>query len=166
MTTFYKPVLRDYQLEAVNAYLAMPGSAGIIQLPTGCGKTLTCASIFDQFPGRCLFLAHTDELVRQACRAMLRMGLWPKVEKADEYRGSAYIPDLRERRALFGGPFPPNDWFTFGKVWVSSMQTFISRIDKYTATGGFDLVCIDEAHRSRCRTYETIVRRLQEANPE
>ena len=116
-------------------------------------KTLTCADIFDRFPGRrCLLLAHTDELVRQACRAMLRYGLWPKVEKADEYLGTEYIPDLRERRKLFGGPFPPNDWFTFGKVWVSSMQTFIGRIDKYVAAGGFDLVCIDEAHRSRCRT--------------
>jgi hypothetical protein len=74
------------------------------------------------------------------------------------------VAALAGRRKLFGGPFPPNDWFTFGKVWVSSMQTFVSRIDKYAATGGFDLVCIDEAHRSRCQTYETIVHRLQEAN--
>lgn len=111
-----------------------------------------------------MFLAHTDELVRQTCRAMLRMGLWPRVEKADEYRGGEYIPDHRERRKLFGGQFPPNDWFTFGKVMVSSMQTFVSRIDKYRSAP-FDLLCIDEAHRSRCRTYETIVGRLREYNP-
>lgn len=166
MQTFLKPEPRDYQIEATNAFILMPGVGGIIQLPTGCGKTLTCANIFDQFPGRrCLFLAHTDELVRQTCRAMLRMGLWPKVEKADEYRGTEYIPDGRERRKLFGGAFPRNDWFTFGKVWVSSMQTFIGRVGKYAADGGFDLVCIDEAHRSRCRTYEEIVRQLMTANP-
>src|SRR5262249_7889880 len=132
----------------------------------GCGKTLTCGNIFDRFPGRrCLFLAHTDELVRQTCWAMLRIGLWPKVEKTDEYRGTEYLPDLRERRKLFGDRFPPNDWFQLGKVWASSMQTFISRIDKSPREGGFDLLCIDEAHRSRCRTYETIVDRLKEANP-
>ncbi|MFO0796342.1 MAG: DEAD/DEAH box helicase [Gemmataceae bacterium] len=166
MQTFLKPEPRDYQVEATNAFILMPGVGGIVQPPTGCGKTLTTASIFDQFPGRrCLFLAHTDELVRQTCRAMLRMGLWPKVEKADEYRGTEYIPDARERRKLFGGSFPPNDWFTFGKVWVSSMQTFIGRVDKYAADGGFDLACIDEAHRSRCPTYEEIVRRLMASNP-
>ncbi len=163
---FLKPKPRDYQCEAVDAFLTIEELAALIQLPTGGGKTLTCAIIFDKFAGkRCLFLAHTDELVRQTCRTMLRQGLWPKVEKADEYRGTEYLPDSRERRKIFGGGWPQNDWFTFGKVWVSSMQTFISRTDKYIAEGGFDLLCIDEAHRSRCRTYETIVRKLLAVNP-
>lgn len=162
---FAKPTPRDYQFEAADAYLAGE-PASLIQLPTGCGKTLTAALVFDRFDGRCLFLAHTDELVRQTCRAMLRMGLWPRVEKADEYRGGNYVPDLRERRKLFGGAFPPNDWFAFDKVLVSSMQTFVTRIDKYAdADLRFDLLCIDEAHRSRCRTYEQIVARLSKFNP-
>jgi len=167
LSTFLKPIPRDYQVEAADAYLTIDELAALIQLPTGCGKTLTCANIFERFAGRrCLFLAHTDELVRQTCRTMLRQGLWPKVEKADEYRGTEYLPDTRERRKLFGGSWPANDWFTFGKVWVSSMQTFISRTGKYADGGGFDLLCIDEAHRSRCRTYEEIVRLLRVANPD
>lgn len=162
--TFLKPVPRDYQAEAAFAFLDLPHPAALIQLPTGCGKTLTCALIFSLSPGRCLFLAHTDELVRQTCRAMLRVGLWPRVEKADEYRGDLYIPDARERKNLFGDRFPPTEWFAFDKVTVSSMQTFVTRIDKYKAAP-FDLVTIDEAHRSRCRTYETIVERLRGFNP-
>lgn len=127
-------------------------------------NTLTTAHIFDRFDGRSLFLAHTDELVRQTCRAMLRMGLWPKVEKADEYRGGNYVPDLRERKMLFHGPFPPNNWFTFDKVLVSSMQTFITRMDKYEDCA-FDLTVVDECHRIRCKTYEQIIERLREFNP-
>ena len=160
---FAKPTPRDYQEEAAAAYLGGPPAA-LIQMATGLGKTLTTATIFDRIGGKCLFLAHTDELVRQTCRAMLRVGLWPKVEKADEYHGTEYIPDARERRKLFGGAFPPNDWFTFGKVWVSSMQSFVGRIDKYRENP-FDLLCIDEAHRARCRTYETIADRLTGFNP-
>lgn len=160
---FPVPEPRDYQHEAADAYLARVFDA-LIQLPTGCGKTLLAALIFRRFGGRCLFLAHTDELVRQTCRMMLRMGMWPKVEKADEYRGTEYLPDNRERRKLFPGGFPPNDWFAFGRVWVSSMQTFVTRTDKYRQDG-FGLLCIDEAHRSRCRTYEQIAAKLRQFNP-
>lgn len=159
-----KPTPRDYQFAAADAFLDGE-PAGLIQLPTGCGKTLTCALIFSLFDGRCLFLAHTDELVRQTCRAMLRMGLWPRVEKADEYQGGPYLPDARERRKLFPNGFPPNEWFTFNRVWVSSMQSFVRRTDKYAKTP-FDLLTIDEAHRSRCRTYETIAAVLRNANPD
>ena len=137
MTDIAKHVLRDYQTKATDAFLTIEDLSALIQLPTGCGKTLTCANIFERFTGRrCLFLAHTDELVRQTCRTMIRQGLWPKVEKADEYTGLEYIPTTWERRNLFGGGWPANDWFTFGKVWVSSMQTFKSRIDKYAARAG------------------------------
>lgn len=159
-----KPVPRDYQIEAAEGFIQGEPS-GLIQLPTGCGKTLTCALIFSLMEGRFLFLAHTDELVRQTCRAMLRMGLWPRVEKSDEYHGGPYLPDPRERRKLFPNGFPPNEWFVFDRVWVSSMQSFVRRIGKY-ADRPFDLLTIDEAHRGRCRTYETIARELKELNPD
>jgi len=166
-TLFSKPVPRNYQDEAANSFLNGALRRAIIQLATGCGKTLTAGVVFDRFDGRCLFLAHTDELVRQTCRAMLRMGLWPRVEKADEYRGGHYIPSMRERRKLFGGEFPPNSWFTFDKVFVSSMQTFATRIEKYMDPElRFGLLCIDEAHRARCRTYEGIYAKLSEFNPD
>lgn len=154
---------RDYQIEACDAYLTCEELAALVQLATGLGKTFLAGLIFGRIDGKCLFLAHTDELVRQTCRTMLRLGLWPNVEKADEYRGGPYLPDARERRKLFPNGFPPNDWFIFGKVVVSSMQTFVTRMEKY-ADIPFAITCIDEAHRSRCRTYERIVDRLYLAN--
>jgi superfamily II DNA or RNA helicase len=160
-----KPIPRDYQIEAADAYLLNDELAALIQLATGLGKTVLSGMIFGRTDGRCLFLAHTDELVRQTCRTMLRLGLWPSVEKADEYHGGPYLPDARERKRLFPGGYPPNDWFIFNKVLVSSMQTFITRLDKYRDIP-FAITCIDEAHRSRCRTYEDIVSQLYDANPQ
>lgn len=158
-----RPAPRDYQTEARDAFLA-GGRDAIIQLATGLGKTLTAAMVFERTPGRCLFLAHTDELVRQACRAMLRMGIWPNVEKADEYAGDPYLPTARERGRLFPGRFPPNDWFAWNKVWVSSMQTFAGRVEKYRDRP-FALLAIDEAHRSLCATYRNIHAGLRAFNP-
>ncbi len=168
---YAKPVPRPYQVEAEDAFFEMGGD-GIIQLFTGGGKTLLCARICDRLrdasgvhPGRSLFLAHTDELVRQTCRTMLRVGLWPSVEKADEYRGGPYLPDQRERRRLFPGGYPPNSWFQFGRVTVSSMQTFVTRMEKYEAEP-FDLVVIDECQFARCATYHKIVDRMRAYNPQ
>lgn len=164
--TFAKPTPRPYQIEAKDSYLYGEHKDAIVQFATGLGKTLTSALIFSEAPGRCLFLAHTDELVRQTCRAMLRMGLWPRVEKAEEYRGGMYQPDMRERTMLFGKQFPPHSWFVHDKVVVSSMQTFITRIEKYTKDPElmFDLLTIDECHRARCRTYADIASALKSAN--
>jgi len=169
-TTFSMPKPRPYQSAAADAFYDLGGD-GIIEMFTGAGKTVLCGLIARRLkdhagerPGRTVFLAHTDELVRQTCRTMLRMGLWPTVEKADEYHGDEYIPDQRERRKLFGKDFPTTDWFQFGRILCSSMQTFVGRTDKYRE-GGFDLCIIDEAHLSRCKTYHTIVDRLRAFNP-
>ncbi|QEL19500.1 DEAD/DEAH box helicase [Limnoglobus roseus] len=163
LTEYPRPVPRDYQVEARDAFLSGQPAA-IVQLATGLGKTITAGMVFEKMNGRCLFLAHTDELVRQACRAMLRMGIWPNVEKADEYTGGPYLPTARERQRLFPDRYPPNDWFTWNKVVVSSMQTFAGRVEKYRGKP-FDLLCIDEAHRSPCRTYRNIHAGLRSFNP-
>lgn len=163
------PTPRDYQSESVDNFFR-DGGDGIIQIFTGGGKTLTAGIISKRMPGRdgglgrTLFLAHTDELVRQTCRTMFRVGLWPFVEKADEYRGEDYRPDQRERRKLFPDKFPPHDWFQFNRICVSSMQTFVGRVEDYR-DDWFDTLIIDEGHRSNCSTYRKILGRLRAFNP-
>ena len=50
----------------------------------------------------------------------------------------------KRKDELFGGNFPPKDWFIYNRVIIGTYQTLIRRIDKY-ATTRFDLFCIDEA---------------------
>lgn len=157
------PTLRPYQQKAHDTFFESEEGA-IMELFTGGGKTLLAANIAktmaEQYKGRSMFLAHTDELVSQACQAMMRMGLWPNVEKSADYNGQAYAPDTDEWKQMFPQGVPPRSWFRFNAVWVSSMQTFINRMHKYEQNP-FGLLFIDEAHRSRCRTYENIVSQLK-----
>jgi superfamily II DNA or RNA helicase len=60
---------RPYQIEVVNAVMDRWNTGvtrQIVNLPTGTGKTPTAAMVIQAFRGRTLFLAHRDELLRQA----------------------------------------------------------------------------------------------------
>lgn len=60
---------RPYQIEATNAVIERwreGVTRQIVAMPTGCGKTPTAAMVIQKFGGRALFLAHRDELLRQA----------------------------------------------------------------------------------------------------
>lgn len=167
VTEFKKPKPRSYQLDAENAYFNGSGS-GLIQLPTGTGKSLTftriCERQLKSTRGKVLFLAHTSVLVRQTCLALLRQGVWPNVERGRD-DGGPFIPTQEEKDELFGGNFPPKDWFIYNRVIIGTYQTLIRRIDKY-ATTRFDLFCIDEAHRSECPSYLFIAQELRKVNPD
>lgn len=158
-----RPVPRPYQTEARDNFLAGAGNM-IIQLATGMGKTNSSALIAGDYPGeRVLFLAHTRTLVFQTCLTYMRFRMWPNVEMAEEYTGGPYLPDARERKRLFGGPFPPNEWFRFDRVWVSTIQSFCGRVDKYRETG-FDLLVHDECHHFGDVFLRTLDR-LKQFNP-
>ena len=158
-----RPVPRDYQIQAKEAGLhAEDGS--IIHMATGLGKTMVAGMIAAEFSlGKVLFLAHTDELVYQTCRSMVRFGLWPRVEKADEYRGGHYLLDQRDQSRLFGDVCPPPSEFNYERVIVSSLQTFRSRVEKY-ADGRIYLMIHDECHYA-VNAYKWIYDRLKEYNP-
>jgi superfamily II DNA or RNA helicase len=163
-TEYPRPTPRPYQVEARDNFLAETGNA-LIKLPTGTGKSLLSAMLAQDYPGeRVLFLVHTDALAYQTCETYLRYGLWPNVEKADEYHGTPYIPDLKDRKRLFPGGFPPMDWFKTDRVWVSTIQTFKDRVEKYRE-GGFDLVICDEAHRSLGMSWVRTIEQLLRYNP-
>jgi superfamily II DNA or RNA helicase len=164
---YEKPQPRDYQLAAEKSFFSSTGS-GLIQLATGLGKTLTFARISERMlkekTGKHLFLAHTSELVRQTCLACIKQGIWPNIEKG-RFNGEAFVPTKEEKEKLFGENFPPKNWFIFNRVIVGTYQTFIRRIEKYNKDR-FDLLCIDESHRSECPSYLFIAQELRKINCE
>lgn len=160
---YRKPVPRDYQATGKNNFLSGDGNL-LIQLATGMGKTNLSAMIAGEYPGeRVLFLAHTRTLVFQTCQTYMRFGMWPNVEMADEYTGGPYLPDARDKKKIFRDKFPPNEWFQFDRVLVSTIQSFSGRVDKYRE-GGFDLLVHDECHRFGGVFLRTLDR-LKQFNP-
>ncbi|OIO04675.1 MAG: hypothetical protein AUJ52_14930 [Elusimicrobia bacterium CG1_02_63_36] len=116
-------VLRPYQEAAMVAWDGKREAGlrrGIINLPTGCGKTVTGLAIAKRLGARTLWLAHRDELIEQPQRAM--RAVWPAAEtgvvKADR--------DETDAQVVFG-----------------SIQT-VSRPGRLEGLSGFDLVVVDE----------------------
>ncbi len=116
----------------------------LLVMATGAGKTRTVIALVDLlmragWVKRVLFLADRTALVNQAVNAF-------KTHLSD----SAPVNLVTE---------PHTD----GRVYVSTYQTMVGKIDEYRAdgtrrfgVGHFDLVVIDEAHRSVYRKYRGI----------
>lgn len=131
--------LRDYQVilvdKARKEIAALPAGrrSVLIVLPTGGGKTLIASEIIrsaHRKGRRALFLAHTDEIVRQT-RA-----------KLEDYAGT----DI----GVIKAGFPERPQLP---LQVGSIQTYFRR---YLARGkklDVDLIFIDEAHRVRGSMY-------------
>lgn len=140
------PDLRPYQSEACDAVMREWDSgvrSTLLVLPTGCGKTLTASEIIRRRreAGKVLWVAHTDELIKQARGAIERhTGLSCGVEKADQ-------------RADLYSLFSPDD------VIVASRQTLTPR--RIAARGmREDLIAtlvIDEAHHATAQGYRDII---------
>lgn len=137
--------LRDYQNEAVDGfYSAVQKSRSVLlELATGLGKTVIAAEVCLRWPesrGRILFLAHREELIRQACESIShhmadRCGI-EMAEISEARRGSMWAP---------------------ARVVVASVQTLTkpARLQMYDPKQ-FGLVITDEAHHATARTYRTI----------
>lgn len=133
--------LRDYQIEARNAVWSAfkAGTrSGLLILPTGAGKTVTCGSIIEplhKHGKRVLFVVHRKELLKQAKATFERMGLTCAYEKADERVDPAALPD----------------------VTLASVQSLRgARLERF-ASDAFYVVVIDEGHRGQAASYKTIV---------
>ncbi len=117
---------------------------GLLVMATGSGKTRTVIALTDvlqqaNWVKRVLFLADRQELVSQAAGAY-----------------TAHLPDIDPVNLLTE---PNKD----GRVYVSTYQTMVGKIDERRpdgtqrfGVGHFDLVVIDEAHRSVYRKYKGI----------
>ena len=117
---------------------------GLLVMATGSGKTRTVIALTDvlqraNWVKRVLFLADRQELVKQAAGAF-----------------TAHLPDIDPVNLLTD---PDKD----ARVYVSTYQTMVGKIDdrrpdgtQRFGPGHFDLVVIDEAHRSVYRKYRGI----------
>ena len=137
---------RDYQITAVTKIcekLSDKKRAGLLVMATGTGKTRTVISLVDvlarqNWVTNVLFLADRTSLVSQAHDAFM--------ELLPDYPRSV-ISDS----ALKGSPN--------ARISFSTYQTMINKIDgaeKEFTAGRFDLVVVDEAHRSIFNKYGAI----------
>ena len=137
---------RDYQITAVTKIcekLSDKKRAGLLVMATGTGKTRTVISLVDvlerqNWVTNVLFLADRTSLVKQAHDAFQ--------EHLPDYPRSV-ISDA----ALKGS--------SSARISFSTYQTMINKIDgaeKEFTAGRFDLVVVDEAHRSIFNKYGAI----------
>jgi type I restriction enzyme R subunit len=141
-------VERYYQQRAIRAiaehFEADRQRKALIVMATGAGKTRTVIALIDllmraNWAKRVLFLADRTALVKQTVNAF-----------------KAHLPDSAAVNLVTEGDKD-------GRVYVSTYQTMVGKIDEYRSDGArrfgvghFDLVVIDEAHRSVFRKYRGI----------
>lgn len=129
--------LRPIQLNAIDQIrTAFNGGAQavLMQAVTGYGKTVVASAIFKsamQRGNRSLFLVHQDILIRQMSN---------KLHEFDVPHG------------IIKAGFTPNH---HARIQVASVQTMMRRIKKFRYE--FELICIDEAHRSVSQGYRDVL---------
>lgn len=136
MTTTATLELRDYQENLITeARAAMRAGfrRPLLVLPTGGGKTVVAARIIlgaVERGKRVVFLAHRKELIDQASKKLDALGVDHGIVMANHWRRKPYAP-----------------------VQVASIASLVKR-DLY---GAPDLIFIDEAHRARAASYQSIL---------
>ena len=142
---------RPYQLEAVKKVcesFEQKYRRALIVMATGTGKTRTAISLVDVLTSKnwvqnVLFLADRTELVKQAEKNFKKL-----------------LPDMSCCNLLSSKDGDPEE----SRIIFSTYQTMINCIDKMKSKNGitlftpghFDLIIIDEAHRSIYKKYQAI----------
>lgn len=136
--------LRPFQAAAVEATLAAirrGEKAGLITLPTGCGKTVTAAAIAGRLRVRTLFLVHREELLEQTVATFQRV--FPRCPVG------RVIGPVDEWQATADGRRP--------SVVVASVQSLHARRRRKMPRDLFSLVIVDEAHHGAARTWRAVL---------
>lgn len=137
--------LRYYQREAVDAVFEAFGRgvpSVLLEAATGTGKTRTFGAIAGMWEGRVLVLAHRDELVQQAAKALESL--------------------TGERVGIEQGPMRSG----YERIVIGSTQSVFQkkRLKELMAKGGFGLVVCDEAHRYVAKAFRRPVDTFREHN--
>ncbi len=128
--------LRNYQIDALTELQRLRADGNTIALlthPTGSGKTTTAVLDAKRLGGRTLFIAHRDNLVRQARREFRK--LWPE-----------------RRCGLFLGNSKDYD----APILSASIQALAQNLTLF-APEAFAYVIVDEAHHASADTYRTVL---------
>jgi superfamily II DNA or RNA helicase len=134
--------LRDYQTECIQRIQEefTTSDSTLCQLATGLGKTEIALDLAHHWPGRTIFMAHMDELIRQpALRYKRTFGDDAGIEK-----GELRVEEIGHVDDRF-------------RLVVTSVQT-MSRPKRSARFDprDFGLLIVDEAHHSICRSYRQV----------
>ncbi len=145
--------LRHYQIDVINdsrSAMATGCKRVLIQLPTGGGKTVVASDIIKRAVTknrRTLFLAHRRELITQAAAKLEAFGVTPGILMA----GHKALP----HRQVQVGSIQTLDARVLKReqAMAAASDEEQQRLQAALDVGGFDLIFIDEAHRSLGATY-------------
>lgn len=130
--------LRPYQNDAIGAFVSSPQQRSLIVLSTGMGKTITGLALAKQMGGRCLWLAHREELITQPGKALQLV--WPGVNygivKADR---NEYMRQV-----------------VFASIQSAQQEKRIEQL----AREKFGLIVVDEAHHALSPGYRQLLQAL------
>lgn len=104
--------LRDYQKKAASSmvknFIERGLKSGIVVLPTGSGKTVTCGTfnfeVYRRLGLKCIWVAHRDELIKQAAKAhqkiypSYKISYWTATEK--DCSGDIIFVSIQSARML------------------------------------------------------------------
>lgn len=131
--------LRDYQQAGIDAIFEALGRGVRRQLlaaATGAGKTVLFAYLVNQYlsrGARALVLAHRDRLIRQAADKIGKFVPWSQIGIVMADQNRLHAPCV-----------------------IASVQT-LARQRRLSPMAQFDLVIVDECHRSAAKTYQRIL---------
>ena len=144
-------ILRPYQDDAISAVRMTLASVRscLCVLPTGTGKTIIFSSLIHNWPGRCLVLAHRDELVQQARKKIKAItGETVEIEQAAQWANVHH-------QMLDGW----SSRITIASVPSLTKERRLTRFPK----DYFDLIIVDEAHHAVAPSYRRIVDHFESA---
>lgn len=134
--------LRDYQRDAVKA--ALTRTRGLIQMPTGSGKSIVAAGIISSVPCRWLVLVPQSDLLEQ------------------------FAAHIRQRVGEEPGIIGDGQWQA-GRVTVATFQTLARRMSKARDRRAFDFmstvegIIVDESHQCASGSFNFVLTQAKNA---
>ncbi|MFZ1570791.1 MAG: DEAD/DEAH box helicase [Thiolinea sp.] len=128
-------ILRDYQQRAVDVIGKL--DQGIIEAPTGAGKTIIGLSLMHKAQQRVLVLVHNKALLQQ----------WQQV--------------IRKLLGIEAGVIGDGQWREGEQITIAVIQTLVKRFDQLPSLGrGYGLLMVDECHHIPANTFSAVVNEL------